>query len=100
MMRPVILSSPEKIAVGLIIFCDGNSVITSSPGCGAVFCGGPCTAPTPGGGRGSPVVHTRLVGDDGRQLAPSPVQGRVATPGLSGGRGGGCGPRTLSGKVR
>ena len=33
MMRPVILSSPEKLAFLLTIFCAGGSVTTSSPGC-------------------------------------------------------------------
>src|SRR5271154_3549721 len=33
MMRPVILSRPEKVAFLLVIFCAGGSVTTSSPGC-------------------------------------------------------------------
>src|ERR1700694_2793092 len=33
MMRPVILSSPEKLAFLLTIFCAGGSETTSSPGC-------------------------------------------------------------------
>src|SRR4051812_7368527 len=52
MMRPVTLSRPVKIAVGLAIFCDGISVITSSPGCGATLagaCGAPRGPGAPGG---------------------------------------------------
>src|ERR1700761_4646291 len=46
MMRPVILSSPEKLAFLLMIFCAGGSVTTSSPGCSV---GGDCgTAPLGG----------------------------------------------------
>src|SRR3984893_5144453 len=33
MMRPLILSRPEKLAFLLTIFCAGGSVTTSSPGC-------------------------------------------------------------------
>src|SRR3981189_2324748 len=39
-MRPVILSRPEKTALGLTIFCAGGAVTISSPGCGAVLAGG------------------------------------------------------------
>ena len=39
MMRPVILSSPENSAPLLVIFCDGGSGMTSSPGCGEVSAG-------------------------------------------------------------
>src|SRR5436305_14549437 len=38
-MRPVILSRPEKTAVGLTIFCAGGAVVTASPGGGAVLAG-------------------------------------------------------------
>src|SRR6266436_8172694 len=42
MMRPVILSSPEKLAFLLMIFCAGGSVTISSPGCNvAGVCGAP-----------------------------------------------------------
>src|SRR6202046_4531598 len=48
MMRPVILSNPEKLAFLLVIFCAGGSVTTSSPGCKV---GGACGTPLrPGGG--------------------------------------------------
>ncbi len=72
MMRPVILSSPEKLAFLLTIFCAGGSVTTSSPGCRlAGVCG---TAPPlvgwrwPGGRPGSglaPSGATRLRRCDG-----------------------------------
>jgi hypothetical protein len=42
MMRPVILSRPEKLAFLLMIFCAGGSVTTSSPGCSV---GGDCGMP-------------------------------------------------------
>src|SRR5882757_6769231 len=53
MMRPVILSRPENNAPLLAIFCDGGSVITSSPGCGEVSCGPPRGWRWPGGRPGS-----------------------------------------------
>src|ERR1700720_626807 len=40
MMRPVILSSPEKLAFLLTIFWAGGSVTTSSPGCKVAGAGG------------------------------------------------------------
>src|SRR5271166_3938871 len=63
MIRPVILSRPENTATGFGIFCDGSSVTTSSPGCGAVLAAGGaprsgrCSGGRPGngacGGRGA-----------------------------------------------
>src|SRR5215211_8672484 len=55
MMRPVILSSPEKLAFLLVIFCDGGSVTTSSPGCNVAgdpgtFLGWRCPGGNPGSG--------------------------------------------------
>src|ERR1700759_2311915 len=54
MMRPVILSRPEKLAFLLMIFCAGGSCTISSPGCRV---GGGCGAPLgwrcPGGRPGS-----------------------------------------------
>src|SRR5215212_11840037 len=55
MMRPVILSRPEKLAFLLTIFCAGGSVTTSSPGCNvAGDCGTPfgwrCPGVDPGSG--------------------------------------------------
>src|ERR1700752_401316 len=54
MMRPVILSSPEKLAFLLTIFCAGGSVTTSSPGCRVA---GDCGTPLgrcPGGAPATP----------------------------------------------
>src|SRR6478672_8314560 len=57
MMRPVILSSPEKLAFLLVIFCDGGSVTTSSPGCNeAGDCGTVLGWRCPGGNPGSGLV--------------------------------------------
>jgi hypothetical protein len=54
MMRPVILSSPEKLAFLLTIFCAGGSVTTSSPGCSvAGACGTPLGWRWPGGNPGN-----------------------------------------------
>src|SRR5258708_14796032 len=55
MMRPVILSRPEKLAFLLTIFCAGGSETTSSPGCNvAGDCGTPlgwrCPGCNPGNG--------------------------------------------------
>src|SRR5579859_364712 len=53
MMRPVILSSPEKLAFLLMIFCAGGSVTTSSPGCSvAGVCGTPFGWRCPGAALG------------------------------------------------
>src|SRR5205823_2050796 len=55
MMRPVILSSPEKLAFLLTIFCAGGSVTTSSPGCNvAGDCGTPLGWRSPGGETATP----------------------------------------------
>ena len=51
MMRPVILSRPENNAPLLVIFCDGGSAMTSSPGCGDVSAGAPRGGRWPGGER-------------------------------------------------
>ena len=63
MMRPVILSRPEKLAFLLMIFCAGGSVTTSSPGCSV---GGDCGTPLgwrcPGG--------TRRIGAGGATATP------------------------------
>src|SRR5258706_4803065 len=54
MMRPVTLSSPEKLAFLLTIFCAGGSETTSSPGCKvAGDCGTPLGWRCPGGNPGS-----------------------------------------------
>src|SRR5258706_14445636 len=55
MMRPLILSSPEKLAFLLVIFCAGGSVTTSSPGCSVAgvpgtFFGWRCPGGNPGSG--------------------------------------------------
>src|ERR1700761_5973896 len=77
MMRPVILSSPEKLAFLLTIFCAGGSETTSSPGCSV---GGDCgTAPLggccPGG---NPVA----LGAEGATATPwLGCGGATATPG-------------------
>src|SRR5882672_9684068 len=67
MMRPVILSSPEKLAFLLMIFWAGGSDTTSSPGCRvAGGCGLPFGWRTPGGRPGSaglaPGAATATVG--------------------------------------
>src|SRR4029077_3979909 len=73
MMRPVILSRPEKLAFLLTIFCAGGSETTSSPGCSvAGDCGTPLGWRCPGANPGS-------------GLAPG---GATATPWL------GCGGAT------
>src|ERR1700722_15435242 len=69
MIRPVILSSPEKLAFLLTIFCAGGSVTTSSPGCSV---GGDCGTP----------LGWRCPGDPGSALGPG---GATATPWLGGG---------------
>src|ERR1700722_5345146 len=69
MMRPVILSRPEKLAFLLMIFCAGGSVTTSSPGCSV---GGDC---------GTPLGGCCPGGDPGSGLAPG---GATATPWLGG----------------
>src|SRR5580704_9196045 len=72
MMRPVILSRPEKLAFLLMIFCAGGSVTTSSPGCSV---GGACGTPLgwrcPGGKPGS------ALGPDGAAATPWPGCGGV-----------------------
>src|SRR5437660_1425537 len=53
MMRPVILSSPEKLAFLLVILVAGGSDTTSSPGCKvAGDCGTPLGWRCPGGNPG------------------------------------------------
>src|SRR5258707_11536671 len=54
MMRPVILSRPEKVAFLLVILVAGGSLTTSSPGCSvAGDCGTPLGWRWPGGSPGS-----------------------------------------------
>src|ERR1700730_3549461 len=79
MMRPVILSSPEKLAFLLGIFCAGGSETTSSPGCNVA---GDCGT----------LFSWRCHGDNpGSGLAPG---GATATPWL------GCGgPTAMPGGV-
>src|SRR4051794_17947205 len=57
MMRPVILSRPEKVAFLLTILLAGGSVTTSSPGCRVAACPGTplgwrCPGVRPGSGLG------------------------------------------------
>src|ERR1700712_3636836 len=75
MMRPVILSSPEKLAFLLTIFCAAGSLTTSSPGCKVA---GACGTP----------LGWRCPGDNpGSGAAPG---GALAIPGL------GCGGATAT----
>src|SRR5260370_42365466 len=77
MMRPVILSRPEKSALALTIFCDGGSATIWSPGCGEVSTG--CGAPRGRGGRpGGAPVSAGWLGEFG------------SVPGTPGGGGNGC----------
>ena len=70
-MRPVILSSPEKLAFLLTIFCAGGSETTSSPGCSvAGVCGTPAPplgwrCPGSGAAPGGASTRTRLRRRDG-----------------------------------
>src|ERR1700735_2362122 len=70
MMRPVILSRPEKLAFLLTIFSAGGSVTTSSPGCSV---GGDC---------GTPLGWRCPGGTPGAGFGPG---GATATPWLGGG---------------
>src|SRR5204863_8856564 len=71
MMRPVILSRPEKLAFLLVILVAGGSDTTSSPGCRVA---GDCGTPLAGGWRWP--------------------GGALATPACSGGPGCGGGTAT------
>src|SRR2546427_12152077 len=78
MMRPVILSRPEKLAFLLVILVAGGSETTSSPGCKvAGDCGTPLGWRWPGGkpGSGAP--------DGGALATPGPpgCGGWTAIPG-------------------
>src|SRR5260370_42240309 len=70
MMRPVILSRPEKLAFLLVIFVAGGSETTSSPGCRLAEAGG-----TP------PLGWRWPGGNPGRGLDAG---GALATPGAAG----------------
>src|SRR5438105_7786202 len=73
MIRPVILSRPEKLAFLLTIFCAGGSVTTSSPGCNvAGDCGTPFGCRCPGGSgleAGGPTA-TPWLGSGGATAVP------------------------------
>src|SRR3954462_4364915 len=84
MIRPVILSRPEKVAFLFTIFCAGGSLTTSSPGCKvAGVCG---TAPFGGTAAlcGAPFCGFPLV--DGR--CPGGTPGVGAAPGGTAATGG------------
>src|SRR6187402_2738244 len=76
MMRPVILSRPEKVAFLLVTLVDGGSLTTSSPGCRlAGVCGTPLGWRCPGGNPGGALATPGAVG------APPGCGGETATPG-------------------
>src|SRR5882757_3334018 len=78
MMRPVILSRPEKLAFLLVIFCDGGSVTTSSPGCKvAGDCGTPLGWRCPGANPGNGLEPGGALAT----LGPSGCGGWTAMPG-------------------
>src|SRR5882672_864672 len=96
MMRPVILSSPEKLAFLLTIFCAGGSDTTSSPGCKvAGVCGTPlgCRCPGCNPGCGPPAggaTATPWLGCGGATAMPGCVFcGMTVVPG-GGARGCDC----------
>src|ERR1700687_4710390 len=96
MMRPVILSRPEKLAFLLTIFCAGGSVTTSSPGCrGAAAPATPfcwrCPGGTPGRGFAPGGVTTApWLGCGGATAIPGAVfWGTTVVPG-GGARGCDC----------
>src|SRR5260221_14019380 len=98
MMRPVILSSPEKLAFLLTIFCAGGSATTSSPGCNvAGACGTPlgwrCPGGIPGNGLagGGATAAPRPGCGGGNPEAGGGFLGKSQVAG-GGGRGGGCTP--------
>src|SRR5882757_6199907 len=85
MIRPVILSRPEKLAFLLMIFCAGGSVTISSPGCSV---GGACGTPLgwrcPGGNPGSGLPPDGAVATPCPPPWPGPCPGcggTTATPG-------------------
>src|SRR5262249_47110517 len=86
MMRPVILSRPANTAVGLVIFCPGVSVTTSSPGCSPVLA---CC------GRGWRWPDGAPAGDGESRVPGSGGGGRVSGSACTPPGGGGNGwPRT------
>src|SRR6266852_9297647 len=97
MMRPVILSSPEKLAFLLTIFCAGGSETTSSPGCNvAGDCGTPvgwrCPGGNPDSGAPGGATATPCPGCGGATAMPGCVFcGMMVVPG-GGGRGCDCTP--------
>src|SRR4030081_2366505 len=85
-MRPVILSRPEKTAVGLMIFCAGGAVTISSPGCGAVLAG--CGVPRGRCAGGIAAGSAEVPGGGGKDC-----DGIGTTLGAAGAGGGPCSPR-------
>src|SRR5262249_6937088 len=83
MMRPVILSSPEKLAFLLMIFCAGGSVTTSSPGCkDAGVCGTFFGSAAAGGCAAPPLVSGGVAATAGGVFCGTTV--------VPGGGGSGC----------
>src|ERR1700675_1303694 len=81
MMRPVILSRPEKLAFLLVTFVEGGSETTSSPGCRVAgdpgtLLGGRC----PGGNPGSAVADGGALATPG-PAGPPGCGGATAMPG-------------------
>src|SRR5690242_19613933 len=91
MMRPVILSSPEKLAFLLTIFCAGGSVTTSSPGCNvAGVCGTAfaCCCRCPPGNAAAPGGAVATPGCGG--VTATPGGAFCGTAAVPGGGASGC----------
>src|SRR5689334_10558613 len=81
MMRPVILSRPEKVAFLLVTFVDGGSLTTSSPGWMlAGVCGTPLGWRCPGGKPGNGLAPGGVLATPGCGAAPG-CGGCTAMPG-------------------
>src|SRR5436190_6195095 len=82
MMRPVILSRPEKVAFLLVTLVDGGSLTTSSPGCRlAGVCGTPFGWRCPGGNPGNGLVPGGALATPGPAGGPPGCGGATAIPG-------------------